>query len=150
MHRTPAGRHSRSLPFGAGCGVQAKSLRREPGDSCLTAVHRVRRQALGVGGNTSSSVSSLLSRKSDEGGGGDSYGYHRGCGDGGPISGCSVPCWPLGERSYRAPGRSQLVQDQVGRAGGVAAAITSTFPRATESDITSGRAWFPAPLMFAS
>lgn len=37
--------------LGAGCGVQeAKSLRREPCDSFLTVVHRVRRQALGVGG----------------------------------------------------------------------------------------------------
>jgi hypothetical protein len=37
--------------------------------------------------NTSSSVISLLIRKSDEGGRGDYYGYRRGCGEGGPIHG---------------------------------------------------------------
>jgi hypothetical protein len=30
-------------------------------------------------------IFTLLLRKSDEGGGGDFYGYHRGCGEGGPI-----------------------------------------------------------------
>ena len=39
--------------------------------------------------NTQSSVLTLLLRKSDEGGGGDYYGYHRGCGEGGPIR-CEV------------------------------------------------------------
>jgi len=34
-------------------------------------------------------IFTLLLRKSDEGGGGDFYGYHRGCGEGGPIT-CQV------------------------------------------------------------
>ncbi len=32
------------------------------------------------------SIFTVLLRKSDEGGGGDYYGYHRGCGEGGPIT----------------------------------------------------------------
>ena len=32
-------------------------------------------------------IFTVLLRKSDEGGGGDYYGYHRGCGEGGPIAG---------------------------------------------------------------
>jgi hypothetical protein len=35
--------------------------------------------------NTQGSIFTLLLRKSDEGGGGDFYGYHKGCGEGGPI-----------------------------------------------------------------
>ncbi|MGC3971585.1 MAG: hypothetical protein QM775_30855 [Pirellulales bacterium] len=35
--------------------------------------------------NTQSSVLALLLRKSDEGGGGDYYGYKKGCGEGGSI-----------------------------------------------------------------
>lgn len=37
--------------------------------------------------NTQGSIFTLLLRKSDEGGGGDYYGYHRGCGEGGAIRG---------------------------------------------------------------
>lgn len=36
-------------------------------------------------------IFTLLLRKSDEGGGGDYYGYHRGCGEGGPIRGPLSP-----------------------------------------------------------
>ena len=39
--------------------------------------------------NTQGSIFTLLLRKSDEGGGGDYYGYHRGCGEGGAIQ-CPV------------------------------------------------------------
>jgi hypothetical protein len=39
--------------------------------------------------NAQGSIFTLLLRKSDEGGGGDYYGYHRGCGEGGPIT-CPV------------------------------------------------------------
>ena len=35
--------------------------------------------------NTQGSIFTLLLRKSDEGGGGDFYGYRKGCGEGGPI-----------------------------------------------------------------
>jgi len=35
--------------------------------------------------NTQGSIFTLLLRKSDEGGGGDFYGYHKGCDEGGPI-----------------------------------------------------------------
>jgi hypothetical protein len=35
--------------------------------------------------NTQGSIFTLLLRKSDEGGGGDFYGYHNGCDEGGPI-----------------------------------------------------------------
>ena len=35
--------------------------------------------------NVQGSIFTLLLRKSDEGGGGDFYGYHKGCGEGGPI-----------------------------------------------------------------
>lgn len=35
--------------------------------------------------NTQGAVFTLLLRKSDEGGGGDYYRYHRGCDEGGPI-----------------------------------------------------------------
>ena len=35
--------------------------------------------------NTQGAIFSLLLRKSDEGGGGDFYGYHKGCAEGGPI-----------------------------------------------------------------
>jgi hypothetical protein len=35
--------------------------------------------------NPHGSIFTLLLRKSDEGGGGDFYGYHQGCGEGGPI-----------------------------------------------------------------
>lgn len=35
--------------------------------------------------NTQGSILTLLLRKSDEGGGGDFYGYHKGNGEGGPI-----------------------------------------------------------------
>jgi len=35
--------------------------------------------------NTQGSIFTLLLRKSDEGGGGDFYGYHKGCAEGGPI-----------------------------------------------------------------
>jgi hypothetical protein len=37
--------------------------------------------------NPAGAVCTLLLRKSDEGGGGDFYGYHRGCSEGGPIHG---------------------------------------------------------------
>jgi hypothetical protein len=36
--------------------------------------------------NTQGSIFTLLLRRSDEGGGGDFYGYHKGCGEGGPIT----------------------------------------------------------------
>ncbi len=36
-------------------------------------------------------IFTLLLRKSDEGGGGDYYGYHRGCGEGGAIRGAVHP-----------------------------------------------------------
>lgn len=36
--------------------------------------------------NPPGAVFTLLLRKSDEGGGGDYYGYRRGCGEGGPIT----------------------------------------------------------------
>jgi hypothetical protein len=36
--------------------------------------------------NSPGAIFTLLLRKSDEGGGGDFYGYHRGCGEGGPIT----------------------------------------------------------------
>lgn len=36
--------------------------------------------------NTQGAIFALLLRKSDEGGGGDFYGYHKGCGEGGPIT----------------------------------------------------------------
>jgi hypothetical protein len=36
--------------------------------------------------NPQGAVFTLLLRKSDEGGGGDFYGYHKGCGEGGAIS----------------------------------------------------------------
>lgn len=36
--------------------------------------------------NPQGSIFTLLLRKSDEGGGGDFYGYHKGCGEGGPIT----------------------------------------------------------------
>ena len=39
--------------------------------------------------NTQGSIFTLLLRKSDEGGGGDYYGYHKGCDEGGPIR-CQV------------------------------------------------------------
>jgi len=45
--------------------------------------------------NTQGAVFTLLLRKSDEGGGGDLYGYHRGCDEGGPI-GC--PLSPIAGR----------------------------------------------------
>ena len=35
--------------------------------------------------NKQGAIFTLLLRKSDEGGGGDFYGYHRGCDEGGPI-----------------------------------------------------------------
>lgn len=35
--------------------------------------------------NTQGAIFTLLLRKSDEGGGGDFYGYHKGCDEGGPI-----------------------------------------------------------------
>lgn len=35
--------------------------------------------------NIQGSIFTLLLRKSDEGGGGDFYGYHKGCDEGGPI-----------------------------------------------------------------
>ena len=35
--------------------------------------------------NSQGAIFTLLLRKSDEGGGGDFYGYHKGCGEGGPI-----------------------------------------------------------------
>ncbi len=35
--------------------------------------------------NSQGSIFTLLLRKSDEGGGGDFYGYHKGCDEGGPI-----------------------------------------------------------------
>ena len=35
--------------------------------------------------NPQGSIFTLLLRKSDEGGGGDYYGYHKGCDEGGPI-----------------------------------------------------------------
>jgi len=35
--------------------------------------------------NNQGSIFTLLLRKSDEGGGGDFYGYHKGCGEGGAI-----------------------------------------------------------------
>lgn len=41
--------------------------------------------------NTQGSIFTLLLRKSDEGGGGDYYGYHRGCGEGGAIHGPLSP-----------------------------------------------------------
>ena len=37
--------------------------------------------------NVQGSIFTLLLRKSDEGGGGDFYGYRRGCGEGGSITG---------------------------------------------------------------
>ena len=36
--------------------------------------------------NPEGAILTLLLRKSDEGGGGDYYGYHKGCGEGGPIA----------------------------------------------------------------
>ena len=39
--------------------------------------------------NPCGSIFTLLLRRSDEGGGGDYYGYHKGCGEGGPIT-CPV------------------------------------------------------------
>ncbi|MCM2374693.1 hypothetical protein [Aporhodopirellula aestuarii] len=36
--------------------------------------------------NPQGSIFTLLLRKSDEGGGGDFYGYHKGCDEGGPIT----------------------------------------------------------------
>src|SRR5438309_11765271 len=35
--------------------------------------------------NSKGAIFTLLLRKSDEGGGGDFYGYHKGCDEGGPI-----------------------------------------------------------------
>jgi hypothetical protein len=45
--------------------------------------------------NSTGAVFTLLLRKSDEGGGGDFYGYHKGCDEGGPI-GC--PLSPIAGR----------------------------------------------------
>lgn len=39
--------------------------------------------------NPEGAILTLLLRKSDEGGGGDFYGYHKGCAEGGPI-GCEL------------------------------------------------------------
>jgi hypothetical protein len=41
--------------------------------------------------NPHGAIFTLLLRKSDEGGGGDFYGYHRNCGEGGPIVGPLSP-----------------------------------------------------------
>lgn len=41
--------------------------------------------------NVQGSIFTLLLRKSDEGGGGDFYGYHKGCDEGGPIHGPVSP-----------------------------------------------------------
>lgn len=41
--------------------------------------------------NSQGAIFTLLLRKSDEGGGGDFYGYSRGCGEGGPINGPLSP-----------------------------------------------------------
>ena len=45
--------------------------------------------------NTKGSVLTLLLRKSDEGGGGDYYGYHKGCDEGGAIQ---CPLSPIAGR----------------------------------------------------
>lgn len=51
-------------------------------------------------------VFTLLLRKSDEGGGGDFYGYHKGCAEGGPI-----PCPPYPIVGRWAGDRVALVGD---------------------------------------
>ena len=56
--------------------------------------------------NPQGAIFTLLLRKSDEGGGGDFYGYHKGCGEGSPI-----PC-PLSPIAGRWAGdRVMLVGD---------------------------------------